>query len=156
MVWVSLSLCPPVFNLGHDWQKSYNDAFLWSNFGSTEGMIKTTTLLKFKAFRNVINLSNKEKNIDQQAGNHYKKHVAAEQIRKALCSRLVWISKSLRSAAWHEKPKHKLASVEHNLEYYPKHTQRNSLNNNFALSFKFSSKCLQKTYIYLLMRSPWK
>lgn len=57
-------------------------------------MIKTTTLLKFKAFRNVINLSNKEKKIDQHAGSHSKKHMAAEQIRKALCSRLVLISKS--------------------------------------------------------------
>lgn len=68
-------------------------------FGSTEGMIKTTTLLKFKAFRNVINLSNKEKKIDQHAGSLSKKHVAAEQIRKALCSRLVLISKSLRTVA---------------------------------------------------------
>lgn len=63
---------------------------LWRN----KGMIKTTTLLKFKAFRNVINLSNKEKKIDQHAGSHSKKHMAAEQIRKALCSRLVLISKS--------------------------------------------------------------
>lgn len=72
----------PVFNLGHPTTLAF--------------LIKTTTLLKFKAFRNVIHLSNKEKKIDQHAGSHSKKHVAAEQIRKAFCSRLGFISKSLR------------------------------------------------------------
>lgn len=121
-------------------------------------MIKTTTLLKFKAFRNVINLSNKEKKIDQHAGSHSKKHMAAEQIRKALCSRLVLISKSPATKCSLTRKTKNTNSLQSNaiLNINLKHTQRNSLNNNFALSFIFSSKCLQKTYIYLLIRSPWK